>query len=170
MGGMPRHQLHQPTPDELAQLRGIIGRRPDVLVAARGPEALVILLRDRMAIRRPQGWQLVAWSDILRGGWDAAGSRLYWELVDKSTGEVVLDSPGALPPAFAERVRASIVVSRSVQLEDELGTVLLVGRRQPGGSGPIAWQAEGLGRCDLGNPRVQSQVLERMEELRAEVE
>ncbi len=166
----PRRNPHQPTSDELAELRRILGRQPEVLISARGPKALVILLRDRMSVRREQGWQLVAWSDVQRGGWDAAGSRLYWELVDGTPGEVVLDEPGALPPAFAERVRASIAVSRHIQLDDDLGSVLLVGRRQPGSSDAISWQVEGVGRCDLGDPRVQSQVMERMDELRAEFE
>lgn len=160
----------QLTTIEVAELRRILGRRPDVLVAARGSDAVVGLLRDRMVIRRAHGWELIAWSDVQRGGWDAAASRLHWELVDQTTGGIELPNPGPVPHAFAERVRASIAVTRHVSLADDLGTVLLVGRRQPGSNDPISWQAEGVGRCDLGDPRVQSQVLALVADLRAEFE
>lgn len=156
--------------DETAELRKILGRSPEVLVAARGPDAVVALLRDRMCVRRASGWQLVAWADIQRGGWDGEQHRLSWELIDASRSEVQLAAGDRLPQAFAERVRASIVVSRQVQLIDDLGTILVVGRRQPGSDDPITWQAEGLGRCDLNDERVQSFVLGLVAEMRAEFE
>lgn len=158
------------TSDETAELQRIIGGRLEVLTTARGQDAVVALLRDRMVIRRPQGWQLVAWSDVQRGGWNADRMSLYWELVDGTKGEARLEVPGQVPHAFAERVRASIAVSRHVTLEDGLGTVLLVGRRTPGSSDPIVWEAEGVGRCDLADPRVQTQVLDLVEDLKTEFE
>lgn len=158
------------TSDETAELRRIIDGRPDVLTSARGPDAVVALLPDRMAIRRVQGWQLVAWSDILRGGWDSEQQRLHWELVDGTKQEQLLAAPGRVPHAFAERVRASIAVSRQMSLGAGLGSVLLVGRRRPGSDDPIVWQAEGVGRCDLRDPRVQRQVLDLVADLKAEFE
>ncbi len=158
------------TGDEAAELRRILGGRPHVLVAARGGSALVALLSDRMAIRTAQGWQLVAWPDIQRGGWDSENLRLHWELVDGTSDEVTLDHPGQLPHAFAERVRASIAVTRHVTLENGLGVVQLVGRRRPGSQDPVTWHAESVGRCDLGDPRVQTQVMDLVEQLRAEFE
>ena len=167
MAGPPAYRL---TNDEAAELRRIIGRRPDVLIAARNETDLVAVLRDRLAVRRAEGWQLMAWFDIRRGGWNGERMSLYWELVDGTTGEIRLAQPGQLPPAFAERVRASIAVSRQVKLTDDLGSVLLVGRRPPGSSAPIVWQAEGLGRCNLGDQQVQRQVMDLVAELRAEYE
>lgn len=159
------------TGDEKAELRQVLGRRPDIIASARQPDGrLAAALRDVLAVRREGGWQLVAWADIQRGGWDANRTALYWELVDASTGEVVLDAPGMLPQTFSERVQASIVVQRQVVLPDDLGTVHLAGRREPGSDGPISWQAEGLGRCDLNDPRVNSLVRELMAELRAELD
>ncbi|WP_341730195.1 hypothetical protein [Brooklawnia sp.] len=167
---MADRAMHKLTKDEIVELRKVLGARPDVLVSARGPQAFVALLRDRLVVRREQGWQFVAWADVQRGGWDSDNRRLYWELVDGTRSEVELNQSSALPHAFAERVRASIVVSRQFQLDDDLGTVLIVGRRQPGSDDPISWQAEGLGRCDLTDPRVQSIVLGLVEDVRAEYE
>lgn len=161
---------HKLTRDEVAALRNVLGRSPDVLVSARGPQGFVALLRDRMVVRREQGWQLIAWVDVQRGGWDSEDQRLYWQLVDGTRSEITLNQNSVLAYAFAERVRASIVVSRQIQLDDGLGTVLIVGRRQPGSDDPISWQVEGLGRCDLNDPRVQSMVLGLVEETRSEFE
>ncbi|MGB3954357.1 MAG: hypothetical protein WBL05_03595 [Brooklawnia sp.] len=158
------------TAAEAAELRQIVGRRPTIMVAARNDRELVAVLPDRMAVRRVEGWQLVAWVDIQRGGWNADRNGLYWELVDGTRGEIRLEHPGQVPGAFAERVRASIVMSRQVTLQGGLGTVMVTGRRAPGSNEPIVWQAEGLGRLDLGDPRVQSQVLTVVADLRAEYE
>lgn len=158
------------TADESAELQRAVGGHLGVLGLARGQDVLVVLGRDRMAVRRPKGWHLVAWSDIRRGGWDSERRRLYWELVEGTLDEVALDAPGQLPHAFAERVQASIAVSRHVMLTDDLGTVLIMGRRRPGSNDPIIWQVEGVGHCDLNDPRVQSQVMDQVEELRGEFE
>ena len=95
---------------------------------------------------------------------------LYLGIGRRNQGRDQVERPGQLPQAFAERVRASIAVARHVTLEGGLGTVLLVGRRPPGSDAPIIWEAEGVGRCDLGDPRVESQVVTLVAELRAEFE
>lgn len=170
MGDMAAPPVFRLTAGESAELQRILGRQPHVLLAARNDRDVIALLHDRMAVRRVEGWQLMAWVDVQRGGFDASRMSLYWELVDGTKGEIRLERPGQLPQAFAERVRASIAVSRHVTLEDGLGTVLLVGRRTPGSNDPIVWEAEGIGRCDLGDPRVESQVVTLVAELRAEFE
>lgn len=167
---MATRSAHKLTTDETNELQQILGRRPDVLVLGRGPQGFVALLRDRMVVRHAQGWQLVAWTDIQRGGWNSDTNKLRWELVDGSRGEAILDEPAGLPHAFAERVRASIVVARQFDLDDDLGTVQVVGRRRPGSDDPISWQAEGLGRCDLTDPKVGSLVLDLVEQMRVEYE
>ncbi|GAA2178693.1 hypothetical protein GCM10009785_02340 [Brooklawnia cerclae] len=153
---------------ETTELREALGRRPDVLVAAHGPEATAAVLHDVFAVRRPGGWNLVAWVDIRTGSWDYESRRLRWELVDGTKDDVVLTEPGQMPVTFAERVQASIAVQRQVQLPDGLGSVTLVGRRQPGSSDPISWQAQGLGRTDLGNPAIAKHVVGLIGELRRE--
>ncbi len=159
------------TGDEKAELRQALGRRADVLASGRQPDGrLALALRDVFAVRQAGGWQLIAWADVQRGGWNGDRSALYWELVDASKGEVVLAEPGLLPQTFAERVQASIVVQRQVTLPVDLGTVHLAGRREPGTNGAISWQAEGLGRCDLNDPRVNTLVRELLAELQAELD
>lgn len=155
---------------EAAELRRVLGVRADVLIAARGPEAVVALLRDRMAVRRRDGWQLIAWADVQRGGWDSDTSRLYWELIDSTKDGVQLNDPGQLPHAFAERVRSSIAVTRHMTLTGDLGTVLVTGRRSPGSTDPVVWQVEPSARTDLGDPRVEDQVRRIVDDLRAEFE
>ena len=76
----------------------------------------------------------------------------------------------SLGKTFAERVQASIVVQRQATLPDDLGTVHLAGRREPVTNGAISWQAEGLGRCDLNDPRVNTLVRELLAELQAELD
>ena len=164
---MADRSAYKLTKDEIAELAKVLGRRPDVLVAARGPEGFVALLRDRMVVRGRQRLQVVAATDIQRCGCDSDSRRRYWQLIDGARSENVLNERSALPQAFAERVRASIVAWRQVELDDELGTVQVVGRRRPGSDEPISWQVEGLGRCDLGNPKVQSIVLGLVEGMRA---
>ena len=165
---MPGAIMNRLTADERTELARALDRRPELLVVGRGPDGPVAILRDVLAVRRPAGWQFVAWTDIQRGGWRAEPGELFWEMVDASTGAVQLASPGALPQAFAERVRASVVVQRQLSLPGELGTVLLAGRREPGSDAAISWQAEGLGRCNLSDPAVQAHVVAAMAELRAE--
>lgn len=153
---------------ETAELRDALGRRPDVLSVARGPDAAAVVLRDLFAVRRTGGWGLTAWIDIRAGRWDEDSRRLSWELVDATNDGVVLTEPGQLPVAFAERVQASIAVQRQAQLPGNLGSVLLVGRRQPGSDDPISWQAQGLGRTNLADPVVAAHVVILVGELRHE--
>lgn len=169
-GGMALRNTVRPTATEITELTDVVGRRPKVLVAARGADGLVVLLSDQMVVRRPGGWDVIAWTDIQRGGWDGEMGRLSWELVDRTPGEVLLEQPSGLPQAFGERVRASMVVQRHVELPDDLGSVNLTGRRTPGTDEPISWRAEAVGRCDLSDPQVQANVVELVAELRTEFE
>ena len=167
---MADRRMHRMTEGEAAELRRILGERPRPLIQVRGDQSLVVLLRDRLAVRQPTGWQLIAWADVQRGGWDDARRRLYWELVDGVEGFAELDEPGQLPHAFAERVRASIVVSRQVRLNGDAGSVVLIGRRAPNTDEPVSWQVEAMGRTDLSDPRVAAEVVELVDELKAEFE
>lgn len=156
--------------DERAALTAVLGYQPDVLVVAHGRQSVAAVTREVLAICQGGDWQAIRWMDIQRGGWDSEAKKLHWELVDGRSGHLVLTAAGELPVVFAERVRASIVAQRSVTLPGELGSALLVARRQPGSDGEISWQAQGLGRCDLNDPEVQAGVLDAMEEFRAEFE
>ena len=48
------------TADESAELQRIIGRRPDILIAARNDKDDRATARP-MAVRRVEGWQLMVW-------------------------------------------------------------------------------------------------------------
>lgn len=159
------------TREETAALASATGvSHPRVLAVARGPEAVVVLLPDRLVVRRPNGWEMVAWEDIQRGGFDGDTSVLSWELTDQSRSQVSIDDPVRVPRAFQELIGSSILVARRVRLADDLGTVVITGRRSPTGHGPVSWQTEAMGRCNLADPRVQSQILDLVTEARAEFE
>ena len=159
------------TREETAALASATGvPHPRVLAISRGPESIVILMPDRLVVRRPNGWEMVAWEDIQRGGFNGDSSVLSWELTDRTRSQVVIDDPVTVPRAFDELIRSSILVARRVRLTDDLGSVVITGRRSPTGQGPISWQTEAVGRCNLADPRVQSQVLDLVAEARAEFE
>ena len=161
---------HKPklTIQEKAELTGLIGHQPQVIVVSTTANGKVAVLADYLAISDPRGWLAIRWIDIQRGGWDEPNHRLYWELVDHSRGEVELCEGFQSPVAFAERIRASIVLQRSVRLSDNRSSVLIIGRRQPGSNDPIVWQVEAMGECQLSDPDVQNQILQIVEEAKSE--
>lgn len=165
---LPARKLTRDETNALAAATGV--KKPRILAVARGSEGVLILLPDRLVARRENGWEIVAWEDIQRGGFDGDSNTLCWELADQTKSQLVIDDPVVVPRAFQELVNSSILVSRQVRLAENLGTVMITGRRSPTGRGDIIWQTEGLGRCNLSDPRVQSQIFELVAEARSEFE
>lgn len=159
------------TIEEKVSLQSVLGHGTNVLVTARGPQALVVVLPEVLAVRRGGAWRLIAWETIQWGGWRQKGDALYWQLIDNTSDEVQLDRPADLPFVFAERVRASIVANREVLLDDDLGRIHLAGRRPPTQpDAPITWTVQAVGRTDLSDARVQELIVKHTRELRAEFE
>ncbi len=167
MARPPARRLTREETSELSRVTQL--RHPQILAVARGADDVVILLPDRMVIRRPRGWEMVAWQDIQRGGFSDAGE-LSWELTDGTKRTATIDDVAIVPRAFQELIRSSIIVSRRMELTGGLGSVMISGRRSPTGDGAVSWQTEALGRCNLSDSAVQSQVLELVARMRAEFE
>ena len=123
----------------------------------------------------PEGDFVVATTDALHL---PGGQRFPWHLMDKAVWDeegvtvtmtdgvshrVLLPEPGLLPETVRERVTASIVASRRVQL-DARGGVRLVARRVPGYDTP-RWEFifdPGLDPSDPGLRALAEQALEEV--------
>jgi hypothetical protein len=78
-----------------------------------------------------------------------------------------LDDAGRLLQLVRERISASVVLQRPVRLTD--GTVRIVGRRRPGGPGPISWTVD-HGTLDATDPVVAAEVAAALVLARADAE
>lgn len=159
-----RHTTAGPGREELRELRVLRGSAPQVLAGARGEDLLAVALPDALALRRAGQWSQVAWQDIQHGSWDGERNRLQWVLVDGTEDGVVLTEAGQLPGVFVERVQASILVQEQVGAPGG-GTVLLSGRRNPAGHGPVIWTAEPSARVAMDDPAVRKFIVGESERL-----
>lgn len=117
-------------------LAALLGPRPRLLASGRCGAGQVVATLDRLWFPDSGAWQQLRWQDVQRGGWDAAGSRLYWTTVDGSDGAIPLEEPGRLPDVFNERVSASIVLSRVVPLGSG-GSAVISARKDLGEPDPV---------------------------------
>ncbi len=135
----------------------------DVLV---GGTREALYLPDRDPSRLP--WQEVATAD-----WDV-DERVLRVVEVGSFGQpqpqhlLELTEPDRLLALVRERVTASIVVQRHVAIRGRLG-VRVLGRRAPGGHGPIAWLVEYDAGLDPDDPDVAAQVDEAVTAARGDV-
>lgn len=149
------------------QLLGLLGGSARVLVWAVGPaDAVVVATVEELAVRQGGDWQLLRWDRILRGGWRAEDSSLFWETAD-GPGSCVLEEPGELPIVFKERVQASTVMVVNHDLPQG-GGVQITARRSLDVEGQITWLASATGGADLGDPDTAAFVVEQTDHLRSE--
>ncbi|MCI1747929.1 MAG: hypothetical protein LKI24_07415 [Acidipropionibacterium sp.] len=112
--------------------------------------------------------EAVAWHEVVKGGWRAETSTLWWSFLDGESDDVRLDRAGDLPEVFNDRVMASIVVREPIETQG--GTAVVAGRRRLGSldDGQILWTAMADGQADLTDPETERLVLERTAELKKE--
>jgi hypothetical protein len=106
------------------------------------------------------------WEEISTADWDADEREFH--VVEVGTfGEpqpehlLALEDPDRLLALVRERVTASIVVQRHVPVRGRLG-VRVLGRRAPGGQGPIAWFVDYDDGLDPADPEVATVVDEAL--------
>lgn len=163
-----------PDPQAVVGVAAVIGvDHPHVLAWGTGrhgdTRVTVVAVDEGLAIVDDDGTaDAVAWHEVVRGGWRAKTSSLYWAFLDGSQDSVTLERPGDLPAVFNDRVTASIVVREPLDVEG--GRVTVAGRRRLGslGDGTIQWTAVADGDADLTDPVTESRVLETTERLRQE--
>ncbi|MGI5270137.1 hypothetical protein ACQEUU_13370 [Nonomuraea sp. CA-218870] len=118
------------------------------------------LVATTLALFLPDGTK-VPYETVDKASWDEYGLRLITTGGDRH--EVRVPEPRLLPETLRERVNATIVVNKHVQLPGR-GGVRLVARRRPGGE-VIGWNLvfdEGLDPEDPGLRAQAEQALEGM--------
>lgn len=143
------------------------GGRPRVLAWGEHADGAVVGLPQLLAIQTGTSWRTIAWDEIVTGGWDRERSALRWS-TGATTESLVLTSPRRIPELFQERVQASIVMTRFVEIDGTDG-VNVSARRNPGvPSAVLRWQATPSGNTTMADPAVQAEVERVLAELRAE--
>jgi hypothetical protein len=115
----------------------------------------------------------VAWEAVQAADWDADATTLTVTEVG-TWGEprprhvYVVREPGRLLELVRERVTASVVLQRHVPIAGRRG-VRVVGRRAPGGAGPVEWLYEFDQGIDPADPTVLAAAREALAAAQAEV-
>ncbi len=157
--------------DEHHDLERAAGRSVRVLRVARDGENVVVATPETLAIRASGQWQFRRWETILYGGWRNGPDQLYWTLLDGTDEHIALAEPADMPFVFADRVRASILTVRQIELPDQLGSIILAGRRPPTElDAEIVWTVQPGPGTDLNDARVQEYAVAEMAKLRDEFE
>lgn len=118
--------------------------------------------RDDLVVvpSEPGAVQVLAWERVHRADWDRETATLRVEEVQDygepvRVASYVLHEPGALLALVRERVSASVVLQRRVDLERKRGFTV-IGRRAPSGRGEIGWAYEFDEGVDPDDPRVRT--------------
>jgi hypothetical protein len=140
------------------RVRAAVRGRP-LASAEAGDGTWLVGTRDALFLV-PPGEQPVElrWERVHRADWDLESSTLTVERVEAYGQPVrawsfVLAEPGALVTLLRERVTASIVLQRRVDLDRRRGFTV-IGRRAPSGAGPVAWAYEFDRGVDPSDPAV----------------
>ncbi|MBN9104839.1 MAG: hypothetical protein J0I14_07530 [Propionibacteriaceae bacterium] len=150
-----------------AALVALLGGRR-VLASASSPDGEVVGTVDRLFFPDGSGWSEQPWHEVERGGWDGASRTLAWTTTSGVQRSLVLTERRGLPDLFNERVTATIVATRDIELGPHRKAIL-TGRRDlsPGASG-LVWQAtpgRGTTAAELASDPL---VIVELERLRAE--
>ncbi|MGC3953411.1 MAG: hypothetical protein QM804_04005 [Propionicimonas sp.] len=142
----------------LASLTAFLGRRPAVLAWAGTTDGWVIGLAGAMLLGDGHTWQSFPWHQVATGGWDSAASRLSWQDADGVQHQAVLEGGGRFAELFNERVSASIVVSRPVDLAPGQQVTLALRRNLKPGADQTGWQVVPGAGVDLQHPATQARI------------
>jgi hypothetical protein len=117
--------------------------------------------RDALHVVRPAGSSPASlrWEEVQRADWDLETATLRVERVEEygrplTPYSFVLTEPGALLPLIRERVTASVLLQRRVDLERRRGFTV-IGRRSPTGRGVVTWAFEFDRGVDPDDPQVR---------------
>ena len=141
-------------------VRSAVPEKPLAFVEADGGDWLVGT-RDGLHAVAPDGsvlWTL-PWERVQRADWEQESATLRLERVEEYGRPVtaysfVLPEPGMLLPLVRERVTASVLLQRRVDLERRRG-FSVIGRRPPGGRGEVTWAYEFDPGVDPDDPSVK---------------
>lgn len=156
----------RPDPDLLRSLADHLGSRPRVLAWARTADGLVVALPDRLMTRLGDAWHDQPWQDVDRGGWDEATSTLTWRDASGRRFGVPLTDPGRIPEVFNERVSASIVLQRVIDLPGRHRAVVSLRRDLGAADNSLIWRV--TSDADLTEPRAAAVLAAERARLKSE--
>lgn len=142
----------------IASLTTYLGRRPQVLAWTTTADGWAVGLPGAMLLGNGQQWETYPWHKIATGQWDSPTGRLSWLDAVGVRHQVVLESGGRFADLFNERVSASVVVSRRVELSPGRQVTLALRRNLEPGADETAWQVIGTPGVDLADPGVQARI------------
>lgn len=127
----------------LEGLDEVIGSRKHPLAFAHGSQGQLVGFAHAFAWRGEQGWQVMGYHEVTRGGWKTEDTTFWWEDQDGTHYAVTLDDPGRFPELFRERVTATIVVDQIVDHDGH--QIRVIARRDLGQkSGELRWNASAM--------------------------
>jgi hypothetical protein len=152
--------LFSPGPDVPADVRSLVSGKPLAAVEAEDGSWLVGTRDAFHAVEADRGEQVaLRWEQVHRADWDLETSTLRVERVEdygqpQTSYSFVLAEPGDLLPLVRERVTASVVLQRRVDLARRRGFTV-IGRRSPAGRGETTWAFEFDAGVDPDEPEVR---------------
>jgi hypothetical protein len=142
-----------------AEVRAAVAGRPLASAEAESGEWLVGT-RDALHVVRDGSAEVVRWERVQRADWDRETATLRVEEIQEYGAPVrasayVIEEPGGLMSLVWERVTASIVVQRRVELGRKRGFTV-IGRRPPAEHGEVTWAFEFDAGVDPDDPEVSA--------------
>lgn len=155
---MPRFARGRLDRTALASLTVFLGHQPTILAWADTADGWVVGLPGAMLVGDGESWRSFPWHEVTTGQWDNPSSRLTWLDADGVAHAAVLQGGGRFADLFNERVSASVVVSRRVELADGRQVTLALRRNLDAGPDRTAWQVIPGAGVDLTDPATDAQV------------
>lgn len=125
-------------------------------------------LSDRLVYRREDRWAQQAWHEVERGGWDQLAGALRWVDHQGREESLLLAEPRRLPELFNERVTASIVLQKAVELGRGRTAIVSLRRDLGAPDSPLVWRVRLGARVRQDDPEVESALNAELERLRSE--
>lgn len=157
MGVMPRFATRLDR-SVLSSLAAFLGRRPTVLAWASTSDGWVIGLPGAMLLGDGESWRSFPWHQVATGHWDSPNGQLKWLDADGAEHTAALEGGGRFAELFNERVSASVVISRRVELAPGREVTLALRRNLEPGSDETTWQVIPGAGVDLRHPATQARV------------
>lgn len=152
----------------LDSLAAHLGRRPKVLAWARTADGHAVGLTGRLMVQDTGGWTQWPWHRIVAGHWDQEYSRLSWTDAEGRVHEAVLDGGLDLAELFNERVSASVVFSRRVELGRGRHLTIALRRNLEPGEDATEWRVTPSAGLDLTEPAVSARLDQELAAARAD--
>lgn len=145
-------------PEVRTSLAGHLGRKPAVLAWARTADGHVVGLAGRLLVQDDAGWKGYPWHEIDAGQWDSKTGRLAWADAAGTGHEVVLPGRSGFTDLFNERITASVLFTRRIDLGRGRHVTLAARRNLEPGSDETLWRVAPSEGVDLATPAVQARV------------